>query len=335
MAHSTHADSLDTIDRQLLNLLQSQFPLVREPFAALGEAVGIDESECLRRIAGLRGERKVIRQISAIFDTAALGYESSVINAHPGVSHNYQRPGRFNLWYTLAVGPNSGLGLEATVRKLHELSGATVTRLLPTLRLFKIGVRFDMSADGRSDSADDNAFTEADRALAAQYPIGEADQAIIRALQQDLPLEPRPFDRWAIEAGITVEKLLTAGQKYLQRKQMRRFAAVLHHRAAGAKANVMGVWAAPDDQVEQLGRRLAEFAAVSHCYQRPAYEDWPYNLYTMVHAGSRDDTLKVLDEMQQQTGIEKRDALWSIREFKKVRVRYFTGETEVWEQQFA
>jgi len=337
---------LDATDRQLLDLLQGRFPLVPEPFAALAESAGIIEDECLDRIASLRGERGVIRQISAIFDTAGLGYQTSLvaaaidedhleaaagtINAHPGVSHNYQRPSRFNLWYTVAVPPDSSLGLQGTVDKLHELSGAQSTRALPTLTLFKIGVRFALG-DESSSTGGARAFTEKERAEATRHAITEQDQAMIRVLQQDLPIVARPFDTWAKRAGCTVDELLEAAQRYLDRKQMRRFAAVLHHRKAGAKANVMGVWSAPEDRVEEFGRRLAEFDAVSHCYRRPSYEDWPYNLYTMVHAADHDAALATLAEMQRQTGIEKYDALWSIREFKKVRVRYFTGEIKAWE----
>jgi len=149
----------DSIDAALLGVLQESLPFVERPFEAMGKRCGLSEDETLRRIQALK-DGKVIRQISAIFDTRSLGYASSlvaariapekidaavaVINSHPGVSHNYLRNHEFNLWYTIAVPPTSRLGLNGTVNLLHQLSGADTTRLLPTLRLFKIGVRFDV-----------------------------------------------------------------------------------------------------------------------------------------------------------------------------------------------
>lgn len=350
------APTLNPADATLLDALQVGLPLIRRPFAALGQAVGLSEAQCLARVKQLRlgdahaGTPKVIRQISAIFDTTALGYRSAlvaakiapekleaaaaVISGHPGVSHNYERAHAFNLWYTLAVPPDSALGLENTVEKLKKLSGADSMRLLPTLRLFKIGVKFDLGASGgdEGDAAPSGAFTEADRAIASRYRVDKTHIPAIRALQQDLPLVEEPFAIWAREAGMGVDELLTAAAQFKERRQMRRFAAVLHHRAAGVKANAMGVWAVPEAQVEEVGLRLAQFPEVSHCYRRPTYADWPYSVFTMVHARARQDALEALERMRGAANGAKMDALWTVREFKKVRVKYFTPETEEWEK---
>lgn len=343
------APAFDPADAALLDAMQVGLPLVPRPFAELGKALGLTEAACLARVKNLRhGTPKVIRQISAIFDTTALGYRSAlvaakiapenleraaaVISGHPGVSHNYERAHAFNLWYTLAVPPNSALGLENTVDKLKELSGADSMRLLPTLRLFKIGVKFDLGA-GEGEAAPSGAFTEADRAIASQHQINAAHIPAIRALQQDLPLVEEPFAVWAKESGMGVDELLAAAMRFKERRQMRRFCAVLHHRAAGAKANAMGVWAVPEAQVEEVGLRLAKFPEVSHCYQRPTYADWPYSIFTMVHARSREDALEALERMRGAANGAKLEALWTVKEFKKVRVKYFTPETAAWEAQ--
>jgi DNA-binding Lrp family transcriptional regulator len=204
-------------------------------------------------------------------------------------------------------------------------------RLLPTLRLFKIGVKFDLGADAGDDNVRRGAFTEADRAIAREHELSLTDRRLVLALQQDLPLVPRPFDGWAEEADCTTGELLAAANRFLERRQMRRFSAVLHHRKAGVVANVMAVWAVDPGEAAAIGERMAQFDAVSHCYLRPRYEDWPYNLFTMVHARSKDEALATLARMQETTGIAQYQPLWTLREFKKVRLRYFTDEIATWE----
>ena len=151
------AASLDELDKSILNVAQAEFPLVTRPYAAIAERVGCDEAEVMRRFQVLK-DKNIIRQSSAIFDTRALGYKSTlvamkfdpakidagaeVINAHPGVSHNYKREHVYNLWFTMAVPRESNL--KRVIDKLHADSGAEHTIILPTLRLYKIGVNFDM-----------------------------------------------------------------------------------------------------------------------------------------------------------------------------------------------
>ena len=339
---------MDTVDKDILNFIQREFPLVREPYEAIGREVGVAGDEVIRRIEALK-RGKVIRQISAIFDTRVLGYQSTLvaaripkdrlsegakaINSHPGVSHNYERNNEFNLWYTVAVPPDSRLGLEGTVDVMHHISGAEKTRILPTLKLFKIGVTLDMNK-GATAKKEAPQYGEADRNRADRN-ISEDDKTAIRALQEDIPLTPRPFDLWGKEFGMPYEELLEKAHDFQERKIMRRFSAVLYHRKAGFRANAMGVWKVPDERVEEVGNTFAQYQAVSHCYQRPVYEDWPYALFSMVHGRSVEECEAVLDAMAEETGLSERESLYSTREYKKTRVRYFTPEMEAWERLYA
>jgi DNA-binding Lrp family transcriptional regulator len=339
---------MDSIDKDLLNLIQREFPLEREPFEAIGRDLGLPGDEVIRRIDALKRGR-VIRQISAIFDTRVLGYESSLvaaripseklnsaakaINSHPGVSHNYERNNEFNLWYTVAVPPDSRLGLEGTVEVLHKISGAEKTRVLPTLKLFKIRVTLDMR-EGATSKKEAPQYGEADRQTADRN-ISEDDKAAIRALQEDVPLTPRPFDLWGRQFGLSSEELLERAYDLQGRKIMRRFSAVLYHRKAGFRANAMGVWVVPPERVEEVGNMFAQYQAVSHCYQRPVYEDWPFALFSMVHGRTEEECESVLDAMADESGLTERASLYSTREYKKTRVRYFTPEMEAWEKLYA
>jgi siroheme decarboxylase len=345
---TTGSRMMDSTDKDILNLLQRELPLEREPFAAIGREVGLPGDEVIRRIETLKRSR-VIRQISAIFDTRVLGYQSCLvavkipkdklnagakaINSHPGVSHNYERNNELNLWYTVAVPPDSRLGLENTVDVLHRISGAEKTRILPTLKLFKIGVTLDMNM-GATAKKEAPQYGEADR-QGADRNVTEDDKAAIRVLQEDIPLTPRPFDLWGEQAGMTAEELIERAHDFQRRKIMRRFSAVLYHRKAGFRANAMGVWKVPDERIEEVGNMFAQYQAVSHCYQRPVYEDWPYALFSMVHGRSVEECESVLTAMSEESGLTDYASLYSTREYKKTRVRYFTPEMEAWERLYA
>ena len=340
------ARGLDDLDRRLLERVQEGIQLVAAPFAAMAEELASTEHEIIKRIKSLKAvPHPVIRQISAIFDSQSLGYQSclvaaripadrleeaaAIIGAHPGVSHNYQREHDYNLWYTLAVGPDSRLGLDRTLEILHRRSGAIETRKLQTIQLFKIGVKLNLS--DRSPKPQQPAATR--RTETPAGPITEMEKGLIRILQRDFPIARHPFKAWADEGGMTEAELLGAAQSFIDRKWMRRFAGVLHHREAGFDANAMGVWIVPADQQEKFGRMAAQFEAVSHCYLRPTYPDWPYNIFTMVHATSRQECEAILAQISEATGIKSYRALYSTREFKKVRVKYFTGDIEAWERE--
>jgi DNA-binding Lrp family transcriptional regulator len=337
----------DEADRELLNQLQAGLALVREPYAEIGTRIGMDEEEVLRRLRRLK-DAAIVRQLSAIFDTRALGYTSSLVAArypedrlfegaaivggHPGVSHNYRRTHAFNLWYTLAVEPDSRLGLEETMQRLHEASGAQSTRLLPTLKLYKINVQLDMTGKEASDAKEEAPRPNPVRGDGV-LPT-EDDKRMILVLQRDLPLESRPFDAWAEEAGVAPDALLAAAQTFVDRHYMRRFAAVLNHRKAGFGANGMAVWRVEEDRLDELGPRMAAFKAVSHCYKRPTYPDWPYSIFTMVHQRSKEACEEAIAAIAEETGITDpadRAVLYSSYEFKKIRLMYFTPEYREWE----
>jgi DNA-binding Lrp family transcriptional regulator len=345
---------LDGLDAEILNIVQEAVPLVERPFAEIAGRLGATERDVIDRLVHLRNEVRVIRQISAIFDTKALGYRSTlvaaryspdgvdqaaaIVSGHPGVSHNYLRNHAYNLWYTLAVPPNSRLGLDRTIERLDELSGAAATRKMETIKLFKIGVRLDVTGGREATSRSAGAavaYDEEDQREAQSHPLTDADIRAIRVLQLDLPLMPTPFDVLASQAGFATADLLAIARRLLERKQMRRFAAVLRHREAGFAHNCMGVWDVPDERTDEVGAIMAGFDAVSHCYLRPRYEDWPYNIFTMVHGRTQQECNAVLDAIAEATGITGRAALWSTREYKKTRVSYFTREIEQWEARFA
>jgi DNA-binding Lrp family transcriptional regulator len=340
------AVALDDLDRKLLNLMQGSFPLEPKPYAAVASLAEVSEQEVMSRVQRLLDER-IVRQVTPIYDTRALGYSSmlvaakvdpehpwragKIINSHPGVSHNYLRNHDFNMWFTLATEPNSKLGLEGTLDVLKELTGAESIRQLPTLKLFKIRMDLEMEGDTKA-LASEGVAQEPVELEAVAYD--EFDIAVIRATQGDMAVVPEPYVLPAQRLGMTVADLLEHMRGMRERGILRRVAAILYHRRAGFSANGMGVWKVPEERIMELGPRMASFRGISHCYERPTYADWPYSVFTMAHGRSKEECDAVLDAIAEQTGISERATLYSSTEFKKIRLLYFTDEFKEWEREF-
>ncbi|MGN6167476.1 MAG: siroheme decarboxylase subunit alpha, partial [Solirubrobacteraceae bacterium] len=215
------AIELDELDKRLLNLMQAHFPIATRPYKDVAAKAGIDEETAMARVTRLLEER-IIRQVTPIFDTRALGYSSmlvaakvdpdnpwraaKVINEHPGVSHNYLRNHEFNIWFTVATEPDSPLGLQETLEVLGRLAGAESIRQLPTLKLFKI--RMDLEMEGGTEALSKAAAQAAEPAETRPQPYDEFDRAVIRALQGDMPVIAEPYAPAAAELGMSVPELL-------------------------------------------------------------------------------------------------------------------------------
>jgi siroheme decarboxylase len=168
-----------------------------------------------------------------------------------------------------------------------------------------------------------------------RQPYDELDVAVIRATQGDMPVIDEPYAPAAKRLKISQERLLSHLQRMQERKLLRRVAAILFHRRAGFSANGMGVWKVPDERIMDLGPRMAAFRGISHCYQRPTYQDWPYSIFTMAHGRSKEECDAILDSIAAETGISGRATLYSSTEFKKIRLLYFTEDFRNWERQHA
>ncbi len=336
---------LDDTDRRLMNLLQSSFPLQREPYALIASEAELAVDELMTRTQWLLDQR-IIREITPIFDTRALGYSSmlvaakvdsenpqraaKIVNSHPGVSHNYLRTHDFNLWFTIATPPDSELGLDGTLAAIMRETDAESMRELPTLTLFKINMNLEMEGGTKELSSTVDATPP--RELEAQ-PYDETDVAVIKALQGPMAVTDRPYDEAASEAGMDPDAFLAHLGKMVDRKLLRRVAAILYHRRAGFSANGMGVWKVPEAQIMETGGRMAAFRGISHCYQRPTYPDWPYSVFTMAHGRSKQECDAILDSIaaECEIGPDDRATLYSSTEYKKIRLRYFTDDFAEWE----
>jgi len=324
---------MDELDKEILNEIQWTFPLVTRPFDAIAKKFNTSPEIIKERLNALK-KNGVLRQLSAIFDTRKLGYTSSLvameiehdkleyvanqINRHPGVSHNYERDHEFNLWFTLAVPPGSDLKQE--LDKFNVLKGIKKVRMLPTLQLFKIGVKLDMVDEKKHEVAPTEQKKEIQN---VKFVPTEEDKQFIRELQKDMDIIDEPFAQSASNLGITEEQLFEKMKYYESIGVMRRFAAILRHRQVGFTANGMIVWKVPNEKISEVGSKLGAFPQVSHCYERPTYPDWPYNVFSMIHCKTHDEAQEMAKTIQNQIHVDDYRILFSSREFKKTRVEYF------------
>lgn len=153
--------------------------------------------------------------------------------------------------------------------------------------------------------------------------IGNVKRAVIRALQGDFPLVEEPYKELAKEAGLTEEEFLKETQRMREERTIRKMGAVLRHREVGYAANALCAWEVPVERMEEVAQKMCESPAVTHCYDRTAHEEWPYNFYTMLHAQTREECDKIASALGEATGIKNRVMLYSTKEWKKTSMKYF------------
>ncbi len=323
---------LDPVDSALLWAAQRQFPIAPRPFELLGRSAGVGPEEVIARLRQLR-RAGVIRRIGAVFDSRRLGYVSTlvaarvppgrleevagIVSAIPGVTHNYSRCHRYNLWFTLMALSESAL--QDTLAELRRRSGIDDLHDLPAERVYKIQATFAPSG------------VEIPRAPAPAPPPTEqgpvqldaAQRDLARRLSADLPLVERPFDALAGEVGLAAEGLLRQVEQWLVEGVIRRFGAVVSHRHLGYAANGLAVFAVPPERIDEVGSRLADRSEVSHCYRRRGFEGLAYNLFAMVHGRSDAEVRDIGREIAAGVGVSSYDVLMTEREFKKTSPRYF------------
>jgi DNA-binding Lrp family transcriptional regulator len=322
----------DNIDSRILNYIQLQFPLVSEPFKAIGELMGIGEEETIRRIQNLK-QHNIIRFISPVLDAQKLGYQTTlvamvipsrylkvaerVIAGHPSISHAYWREHQYNLWITYAVPQN--VSIDKEIDAFSQAVRSTDTLSLPSIRMFKRMAYFNMGIPGYDlSSHKPNTYL---------YSKGRAhltsfERAILNLLQQDLPLMPLPYKGIADAAGMELEDFLSSCRSLMHRKIILRYGAAVNHRNIGYHANAMVCWKVPTEKLDNIAREIVKMDQVSHCYERNTGHNWPYNLYTMFHCQTRAICHDLVNRISVNAGLKDYLIIFSTREIKKVRIIY-------------
>ena len=317
------------MDKILLDIIQSDFPLEEAPYASLGKRLNLNEDEALALTLSLK-TRGMIRRIGPFFDSGSLGFAStlvatavmpkkvedvaSLINRYGEVTHNYLRGHRLNIWFTIIA--QSRERIYEIISDVEKMEGVSEIHNLPARITFKVNADLSFTALKKTDKS---------QIIIKRGPaiLDEKEKKLIRIIQNGIPLEKRPFDFIARSLDIDMEWILGKIRKWKDEGVLRRFGAALAHVQAGFKHNAMVVWSVPPIDEERLGRDFAKNHRVSHCYLRAPFEGFPYSLYTMLHSQSKEDLKKTVESLKKESGIEKYIAIESIKEFKKTSPQYF------------
>ncbi|URZ15144.1 siroheme decarboxylase subunit beta [Clostridium felsineum] len=143
------------------------------------------------------------------------------------------------------------------------------------------------------------------------------DLEIIKVLQQDIPLECKPYEKMAIKLGISEKQLIEKIKEFKQKGILRRYGAVLKHTSVGFKVNVLVAWEVTEEKIEDAAKIMIKFKEVSHCYKRMTYDDWKYNMYTMIHGESKDKCRNIISDIAKLTGVKNFLPMYTLKELKK------------------
>ena len=346
---------MNAAEEQLLFLLQKGIPLVPRPFAELGTTVGMTEEQVLQFVRELFRD-SIARRLGAVFDSRYLGYRSALcavriadpaaietaaraIAPLTGITHCYERgwsaelpsdhpaaprPGEVwpNLWFTLAELSDR---FEAQARQIQQAIAPAALRVLPAKTRFKIEVVFDTARfSSHVEKFPDVAVRPE---LPPPPPLDARQRQIVQRLEGQLEPVADFFSAPAQELGLSTEALLEQLRIWQNTGVLRRIAIILRHREVGLRANAMCVWRATPEIVAAAGRRLAEQPSVTHCYERIAFDGFPYNLYAMTHARQWPEVLAEFERLSTVGGLTDGRLLCSLREFKKTSMKYFAGST--------
>lgn len=349
-------------EKLLLHHLQLGFPIVSRPYQALGQQLGLGEDDVLYCLQQFK-ESGLIRWVGAIFSTQSLGYQSTlaafslpvdkvdeaaeIINLRAGATHNYQRDHEYNLWFTLALPPEENL--LSHLEQIACQAGALKWLHFPVIKTFKIGLilpvnendagglkepkglkELNESIDPKEtiDPKGPKGLKQSNHALIAEdspgiYSLIEEERDLVRILQEDWPVIPSPYALFAKQWGRDEDILLSKVKEWKSAGIIRRIAALIRHREAGFQTNWMVAWRLNEEKVEPAGLQASGHSHVSHCYHRKTYPDWPYPLFTMIHARSREEAQTVVEELSQLLQPEGVLIVPSLKEYKKVRLKFF------------
>jgi DNA-binding Lrp family transcriptional regulator len=338
---------LDKLDKELLQVLQDEFPVEGRPWAEIGKKLGISGEEALSRSQRLHSDG-VIRKLRTILNAQKLGHCQStlmamkvpeeqmekvvsIVNEYMSVTHNYQREHDFNLWFTVTT--CGDVHLSSTVEEIKRRTEIPESDILdlPTTRLFKIDVRFKFTdSDGKGIPTETTVNMSSNTNVTInKNTLDEIDRAVLHITQDGIPLVNEPFASIAKETGISQKEVVAVVKKLIDSGVIKRLGISVNQRKVGIVANAVVAWKVPQDQVERVGSMVSSYKEITHCYERITIPGkWEHNLFTVLHGYDRRSVEEFAENMSKAIGIRDYLVLFSNEQFKRTSVMQpLTGQT--------
>jgi DNA-binding Lrp family transcriptional regulator len=331
--------SLNSLDRDILDRLQKDIPLTDDPFGQVAEEFGLPFDKFQLRLNELVANG-LISHLGPIYDTKRVGYRTTllamecsvdkleycarIVGSYPGVSHCYERKNQFNLWSTLAVPPL--MSLAQIARKMAFMSSGAIKRtiFLPELKRFKLRVNFHLG-EGQSAQVVSSGIRPQ-----KVHTFSPEDIPMLKVLQNGLPCTREPFNTLSLNSRFTADEIFDGMKSHLEKGFIRRVACLVRHRKVGFSSNGMAVWKVSSGDSDRVGAILSKAPSVSHCYERRTHPLWPYTHYAMIHGKSVEEVKKTADSIALNAELLDPLILFSLKEFKKCRLKLYTDEYSKW-----
>jgi len=319
---------LTKLQKRLCNALQQGLPICWRPFAGIAKALNTSEEEVLQQTRKLKNAG-IIRRIGALINYRAIGMTSTLVTAHvpqeniqdvaeavnslENVSHNYLRTHYYNLWFTLQA--QTSEQIDSVLAGLSYRFGIDF-HSLPVQRVFKLDVCFDAESNGEALLQNVEEVSKGE-----VVEMDENQRLILSKLQGGLDITTEPF-AFLCSDGLETADVVRIITELINKGVIRRVAGLVDHRKLGFVANILFACEVPQNRVIKVGRRLARLRIVSHCYERKTFQNWPYNLFAMIHAKSLGDIQRVIDKFIEAEKINSFELLPTVAELKKQPVKY-------------
>ena len=330
-------ERIDDVDAALIDEYQSDFPVRERPFEAVGEQLGVPAAEALERVERLR-EAGLFRRFGAVLNPPVIGSSTlaavsapdeefdeiaAVINEYRQVNHNYARDHEWNMWFVVTAGSRERR--DEILSEIEARTGCAVL-VLPMLTDYYIDLEFPVvNRDRFARESIENTDASATRISEdAAADLSELDRRLLLEIQAGFPLSATPYRDVAAAVGADVSEVLAAIEGLRADGCIKRIGCVVNHIATGFDNNCMVVWDVPDEQLDEVGERVGELPYVTLCYHRPRRpeQDWPYNLFTMIHGRDADAVDEKIDELATEYLTVDHDRLYSTETLKQTGAQY-------------
>ncbi|UHH24892.1 Lrp/AsnC family transcriptional regulator [Halobacterium noricense] len=337
MAAADWRERVDDVDARLIDEYQSGFPIRERPFEVVADDLGVTEADALERVERLHDEG-VFRRFGAVLNPPVIGSSTlaavrapadrddevaDVINGYQQVNHNYRRDHEYNQWFVVTAGSREKR--DEILADIEARTGCEVLNL-PMLTDYYIDLEFPVVNGDRfaRESLDSTGVSATRISESAAGDLSTLDADLLLAIQDGFPLSATPYRDIADAIGAPVADVLEATERLLADGCIKRVGCVVNHVVTGFDANCMVVWNVPDDELDERGVSVGELPYVTLCYHRPRRpdQDWPYNLFTMIHGRESDAVDEKIDELADEYLPFDHERLYSEETLKQTGARY-------------